>query len=270
MSWLRAAAGQQQNCPRSLSTALHGFTSGGEFCKPQLSRRAADQDEICNYSENCIPRTFLAGHGGIYCQRKRLPARISTRLIRMPRVPTPNTEAHAIAPAHLSRLPLTDPPVTPVFPSMVGYVPKAKAEKSLAVMQPPRATPCHSGPHWRRTDGRSLRTFLFPSYVFLYGDDASRVAALESNVVSRILDVPEQRRCCMTCVASIRCYPPNAAGTCKRDGSGQAVEMAGPLVAARDLIQPVANCVWWWKSPFAAVGIRRSRGMDGGTGRPHG
>jgi transcriptional antiterminator RfaH len=30
--------------------------------------------------------------------------------------------------------------------------------------------------------------------LFLLGDDASRVAALESNTISRILEVPEQRR----------------------------------------------------------------------------
>jgi transcriptional antiterminator RfaH len=35
---------------------------------------------------------------------------------------------------------------------------------------------------------------LFPGYVFVHGNEDDRVAALESNVISRILDVPDQAR----------------------------------------------------------------------------
>ena len=35
---------------------------------------------------------------------------------------------------------------------------------------------------------------MFPGYVFLHGDNDARVAALESNLISRVLEVPNQDR----------------------------------------------------------------------------
>jgi transcriptional antiterminator RfaH len=75
---------------------------------------------------------------------------------------------------------------------------KAKAEKALARHLRGRRV-AHYLPleanTWRK-NGRTFSSYvpLFPGYVFLFGDDASRVAALESNTISRILEVPEQRR----------------------------------------------------------------------------
>jgi len=94
---------------------------------------------------------------------------------------------------------LTDLPYPPSSPGRwwVAYT-KAKAEKALARhlrgRQVAHYLPLESN-SWRK-NGRSFTSFLplFPGYLFLYGDHASRLAALESNVVSRILDVPEQRR----------------------------------------------------------------------------
>jgi transcription antitermination factor NusG len=94
---------------------------------------------------------------------------------------------------------LAEPPSSPTGDERwwVAYT-KSKAEKSLARHLRGRRV-AHYLPleahNWRK-NGRAFVSYLplFPGYVFLYGDDASRVAALESNVVSRILDVPEQRR----------------------------------------------------------------------------
>ena len=94
---------------------------------------------------------------------------------------------------------LTEPPAPPSGPGRwwVVYT-KAKAEKSLARHLRGRQV-AHYLPlemnTWRK-NGRSFTSFLplFPGYLFLFGDAAARLAALESNVVSRILDVPEQRR----------------------------------------------------------------------------
>lgn len=94
---------------------------------------------------------------------------------------------------------LADPPSSPGGAERwwVAYT-KAKAEKALGRHLRGRRV-AHYLPleahHWRK-NGRNFTSFLplFPGYLFLYGDDASRVAALESNVISRILDVPEQRR----------------------------------------------------------------------------
>jgi transcription antitermination factor NusG len=101
----------------------------------------------------------------------------------------------SLFPDHL----LADPPSSPggIERWRVVYT-KAKAEKALARHLHSRSV-AHYLPlqthHWRK-NGRNFASYLplFPGYLFLYGDDASRVAALESNVVSRILDVPEQRR----------------------------------------------------------------------------
>ena len=94
---------------------------------------------------------------------------------------------------------LTDPPSSPsaVERWWVAYT-KAKAEKALARHLRGRGV-AHYLPleahHWRK-NGRDFSSYLplFPGYLFLYGDEASRITALESNVVSRMLDVAEQRR----------------------------------------------------------------------------
>ncbi len=50
--------------------------------------------------------------------------------------------------------------------------------------------------HEWRNRGRRFRSYLplFPGYVFLRGDDQARVAALESNLVARVLPVVDQGR----------------------------------------------------------------------------
>lgn len=47
-----------------------------------------------------------------------------------------------------------------------------------------------------RNNGRRFQSLLplFPGYVFVRGSDDDRIAALESNLISRILDVPDPNR----------------------------------------------------------------------------
>jgi transcription antitermination factor NusG len=75
---------------------------------------------------------------------------------------------------------------------------KSRAEKALARHLNVRSVPYYL-PLCRNTWQKNGRTFtshlpLFPGYVFLFGDDAARVAALESNCVSRMLPVLDQGR----------------------------------------------------------------------------
>jgi transcriptional antiterminator RfaH len=51
----------------------------------------------------------------------------------------------------------------------------------------------------KRHRGRNLRTHLplFPGYLFLHGDHAGRLRALETNLVSQALPVPDARRLLM-------------------------------------------------------------------------
>ena len=75
---------------------------------------------------------------------------------------------------------------------------KSRAEKTLARHLYTRSVPYYL-PLYRNTWQKSGRSFtshlpLFPGYVFLFGDDSARVAALESNCISRLLPVPDQPR----------------------------------------------------------------------------
>src|SRR5947209_5995875 len=49
--------------------------------------------------------------------------------------------------------------------------------------------------HWKN-NGRAYRSYLplFPGYVFLHGDQATRVQALETNLVAQVLPVDDQQR----------------------------------------------------------------------------
>ena len=75
---------------------------------------------------------------------------------------------------------------------------KARGEKALARHLFGRFVayylPLHK--HSWKNNGRTFTSHLplFPGYVFLFGDDDARVAALESNQVSRMLPVPDQVR----------------------------------------------------------------------------
>jgi transcription antitermination factor NusG len=92
-------------------------------------------------------------------------------------------------PEDVFRLPVAD------FPWAVAHV-KSRAEKALAR---------HLGrfgiafylPLWERRIRRSGRSFVsynpfFPGYVFLRGSAANRAGALRSNLIVRLLDVPDQ------------------------------------------------------------------------------
>jgi transcription antitermination factor NusG len=75
---------------------------------------------------------------------------------------------------------------------------KSRSEKALARHLFTRTVPYYL-PLYQNTWRKNGRTFtshlpLFPGYVFLFGDDGARVAALESNVVSRLLPIPDQPR----------------------------------------------------------------------------
>src|SRR5262245_34908693 len=75
---------------------------------------------------------------------------------------------------------------------------KARGEKALARHLFGRSVayylPLHR--HTWKNNGRTFTSHLplFPGYVFLFGDDDARVAALESNQVSRMIPVPDQTR----------------------------------------------------------------------------
>ena len=75
---------------------------------------------------------------------------------------------------------------------------KSRAEKALARHLNLRSVPYYL-PLYRNSWQKNGRTFtshlpLFPGYVFLFGEDPARVAALESNCVSRMLPVLDQSR----------------------------------------------------------------------------
>jgi transcription antitermination factor NusG len=72
---------------------------------------------------------------------------------------------------------------------------KSRAEKSLARHLHGRAVSyylplCHKT--WRN-QGRTFNSYLplFPGYVFFFGDEDGRIAALESNTISALLPVPD-------------------------------------------------------------------------------
>jgi transcription antitermination factor NusG len=73
---------------------------------------------------------------------------------------------------------------------------RPRAEKALArrfwARQVPFFLPVHPKPWHGR--GRTLLAHvpLFPGYVFLRGQPAERLLALETNLVARVLDVPDQ------------------------------------------------------------------------------
>lgn len=75
---------------------------------------------------------------------------------------------------------------------------RAKAEKALARHLFGRGVSYYLPlkQHSWRKEGRNFRSLLpvFPGYVFVHGDNDDRIAALESNMVSRVLDVPDQGR----------------------------------------------------------------------------
>jgi transcriptional antiterminator RfaH len=94
---------------------------------------------------------------------------------------------------------LTDPNNLAARPGRwLAVYTKAKAEKALARYLRGRSV-AHYLPVSTHTWKNKGRTFtsqlpLFPGYVFVYGDEDQRVAALESNLISKVLPVPDQRR----------------------------------------------------------------------------
>jgi transcriptional antiterminator RfaH len=75
---------------------------------------------------------------------------------------------------------------------------RARAEKSLARHLRAKHVPFYLPLYrhdWRKS-GRNRTSYLplFPGYVFLYGDDDARVSALETNLLSATLPVPDQSR----------------------------------------------------------------------------
>jgi transcription termination/antitermination protein NusG len=94
---------------------------------------------------------------------------------------------------------LTDPDVLADRPGCWWAVhTKARGEKALARHLVGRSVayylPLHK--HRWKTNGRTFTSHLplFPGYVFVFGDDDARIAALESNQVSRLLPVPDPAR----------------------------------------------------------------------------
>jgi transcription antitermination factor NusG len=94
---------------------------------------------------------------------------------------------------------LTDPDLLADRPGRWRAVyTRSKGEKALARHLHSREVPYYL-PLQRSTWKNNGRTFtshlpLFPGYVFFHGDEVDRVTALESNLISRILEVADQQR----------------------------------------------------------------------------
>ena len=73
-----------------------------------------------------------------------------------------------------------------------------RAEKAIGRRMRGRRVPFFlpMGKQSRRTSGRTHSSYLplFPGYVFIYGDEHARLAALETNQIVRVLTVPDQQR----------------------------------------------------------------------------
>jgi transcriptional antiterminator RfaH len=79
-----------------------------------------------------------------------------------------------------------------------AFFSRARAEKSLARRLRDSGVAYFLPLHRRRwkSKGRVFNSYLplFPGYVFVYGDHDARMAALQTNLVVRGLNVPDQRR----------------------------------------------------------------------------
>jgi transcription antitermination factor NusG len=75
---------------------------------------------------------------------------------------------------------------------------RPRAEKTLARRFHERDVPYFLPLHQRqwRNNGRTLRSYLplFPGYVFLHGDEQTRLIALETKLVAQVLPVEDQTR----------------------------------------------------------------------------
>jgi transcription antitermination factor NusG len=75
---------------------------------------------------------------------------------------------------------------------------RPRAEKTLARRFHDRGVPYFLPLYHRqwRSAGRQFRSYLplFPGYVFLHGDEFTRLAALETNLVAQVLPVEDQRQ----------------------------------------------------------------------------
>ncbi len=82
-----------------------------------------------------------------------------------------------------------------IFPWWVAHV-RSRQEKALARYLRPLEVPFYL-PQGEQRIRRAKRTFvsylpLFPGYLFFRGPAASRLAALRSNLIVKVLDVPDQ------------------------------------------------------------------------------
>jgi transcriptional antiterminator RfaH len=115
---------------------------------------------------------------------------------------TPRDRTPCLLAAEPVRFPdglLTDPDALADRPGRWWVVhTKARGEKALARHLFGHSVayylPLHR--HAWTNNGRTFTSHLplFPGYVFVFGDDDARIAALESNQVSRLLPVPDQAR----------------------------------------------------------------------------
>lgn len=75
---------------------------------------------------------------------------------------------------------------------------RPRAEKALARRFLGRGLPFFLPLHQRtwRSNGRQFRSYmpLFPSYIFLRGDDTIRLAALETNQIAHVIPVEDQEQ----------------------------------------------------------------------------
>ena len=151
---------------------------------------------------------------------------------------------------------------------------RSKAEKALARHLYAREVSYYlplEHKTWRQ-NGRRFTSHLplFPGYIFLHGNENDRVTALESNLISRILVVPDQERLWSDLRRVDRVLGSDVdIDRCDVLIPGKAVVIvAGPFEGMQGvLLRRGARCAWSWRSPSCARPFR-SRSRRGWLNRP--
>ena len=150
-------------------------------------------------------------------------------------------------PQSLFELPETD------FPWWVAHV-RSRQEKVLARHIAPLEVPfylpqCENG---RRRGGRRLVSHLplFPGYLFFRGSASQRIAVLRSNVVVRLLEVPDQElltrelrelRALQEAGATLTPYVPIAPGSTVRVVEGPFSGYTGKVLRERSRLRLIVS-----------------------------
>jgi transcription antitermination factor NusG len=152
-----------------------------------------------------------------------------------------------IYPQSLFELPASD------LPWWVAHV-RSRQEKSLARFIAPLEVPFYlpQGQKERRRKGRRIVSHLplFPGYLFFRGSASQRIAVLRSNVVVRLLEVPDQDlltrelrelRALQEAGATLTPYVPIAPGSAVRVVEGPFSGYTGKVVRERSGLRLIVS-----------------------------